>query len=367
MCPNQGLYKGAISMSSMSEICQQRSHRKYVIVFSGDLPNVSLEEIRGILEGYNIKYRIIYRDSYVGILETENLRDIRVGHRFSLIKILSEFLGIYSSINEAIERVKKISHIFSGRKFYVRVFKFGSTWSRIVDSVSLSKRIGEIILANSDAKVNFSSPDIILHVYMSNKIILGIPREFRADKMLTRRPSRRPYSKPVSMNPRIAKAMINMARVREGDRVLDPFCGTGAILVEAGLMGMRVLGSDISDEMITGTLKNLEYFGIKPEKIVKCDVREINNYFSEVDAIVCDPPYGRAASTYGESLEKLYHESFAVFREVLKRGRYAVVCFSDPHYHYKIGAKYMKLISVVSYRVHKSLTRHIGIYKNVQG
>lgn len=87
-------------------------------------------------------------------------------------------------------------------------------------------------------------------------------------------------------------------------------------------------------------------------------------HFNNVDAIVCDPPYGRAASTHGEDIYKLYEDSFKVFKKVLKPGRYAVVCFPDPRFHYDIGARYMKLVSVVSYKVHKSLRRYIGVYKN---
>ncbi|MCD6503617.1 MAG: methyltransferase domain-containing protein [Euryarchaeota archaeon] len=339
---------------------------KYTFVLSGDLPNLSIEEIKGLLEAYGVNYRIIYKDNYLAVFEAEDLKSVRIHHRFSLIKILSSFLGIYSDVNELVDRISRITSFFKDKKFHVRVIKFGSGWKR-VDSVELSKKIGKIIFSSTHARVDFSSPDVILHVYMSNKIVLGIPIGYRTDKVLLRRPSKRPFSKPVSMDPRVARAMVNMARVREGDRILDPFCGTGAILIEAGLMGMRVLGSDISEEMVKGTLKNLEYFGIKPEKIVQCDVRNIEDHFEEVDAIVCDPPYGRAASTHGDSLEELYHNAFKAFKKVLKPEGYAVVCFSDRKYHYEIGAKYMKLISIVSYRVHKSLTRYIGVYLNSLG
>ena len=353
-------------MSVRNEGTVQKDIRKYVALISGDLPEVSVEEIKGLLEGYKIMYRIIYKDPFVVIFEADRANSTRLSSRFSLVKAISEFLGIYSSIDEVFDRIKRIAPMFSGRKFYIRVFRLGSFWPKSLETPTLEKDLGRII-ADSKAKVSFLSPDIVLNVYFSKKIVLGILKEIRRDKTLLRRPSMRPFSKPISMNPRVAKAMVNMARVVEGSSVLDPFCGTGAILIEAGLMGMRVLGSDINEEMVSGTLKNLEYFGIKPEKIVRCDIREIDKYFSDVDAIVCDPPYGRSASTYGHDLVSLYDDSFKAFKRVLKDEGYAVVCFSNPMYHYEIGAKHMRLISVVSYKVHKSLRRYIGVYKNSSG
>ncbi len=44
------------------------------------------------------------------------------------------------------------------------------------------------------------------------------------------------------MSPKLARCMVNLTGVKENDLVLDPFCGTGGILIEAGIMGARVIG-----------------------------------------------------------------------------------------------------------------------------
>ncbi|HHE04736.1 MAG TPA: methyltransferase domain-containing protein, partial [candidate division WOR-3 bacterium] len=255
-------------------------------------------------------------------------------------------------------------HIFDERRFHVRVHKLGQGWKNI-NSTRLEAKIGEIILKNSNkSKVVFDNPDIVLNIFLSERIVLGTLIGSRDGSILKRRPGERPFSLPISMEPRVARAMVNMARLREGQRLLDPFCGTGGILIEAGLMGIKVFGSDIDERMVKGTIINLEFYGIKPEKIVKCDIREIHEYFDNIDGIVCDPPYGRSASTFGENSTRLYEDSFKAFKRVLKPGGYAVISFPNEEHHIKIGAKYMKLKNVISYRVHKSLTRYIGIYQN---
>ena len=90
------------------------------------------------------------------------------------------------------------------------------------------------------------------------------------------------------MSPKLARCMANLARVKEGDTVLDPFCGTGGILIEAGLIGCKVIGCDIDWKMKKGTATNLEYAGITDYKTHVVDVRELEMY-EEVDAVVTDP------------------------------------------------------------------------------
>lgn len=47
-------------------------------------------------------------------------------------------------------------------------------------------------------------------------------------------------------NPQMARAILNILRISEGSRVLDPFCGSGTSLVECAHMGMKATGTDIN-------------------------------------------------------------------------------------------------------------------------
>lgn len=77
--------------------------------------------------------------------------------------------------------------------------------------------------------------------------------------------SRRDYGRPrrdtqVGMlPPKLAQIMLNLAKAGPDLTVLDPFCGTGVVLMEAALMGARVEGSDIDQRMVDYTKANLDW------------------------------------------------------------------------------------------------------------
>ncbi|WP_086606453.1 TRM11 family SAM-dependent methyltransferase [Erythrobacter donghaensis] len=47
-------------------------------------------------------------------------------------------------------------------------------------------------------------------------------------------------------NPQVCSALINVLGLSEGDRLLDPFCGSGTTLVEAAHRGIEALGTDLN-------------------------------------------------------------------------------------------------------------------------
>ncbi|WP_340198557.1 DNA methyltransferase [Ascidiimonas sp. W6] len=47
-------------------------------------------------------------------------------------------------------------------------------------------------------------------------------------------------------NPQIVKSILNIFDAKKGDRLLDPFCGSGTSLCESSLMGIQAEGTDIN-------------------------------------------------------------------------------------------------------------------------
>ncbi len=47
-------------------------------------------------------------------------------------------------------------------------------------------------------------------------------------------------------NPQIARAILNMFGVSSGERVIDPFCGSGTSLLECAHLGIKAVGTDIN-------------------------------------------------------------------------------------------------------------------------
>lgn len=111
---------------------------------------------------------------------------------------------------------------------------------------------------------------------------------------------KRKYIGPTSMDAELSFVMANMARVRPGDLVNDPFCGTCSILVACAKLGASTVASDINILTLRGKgenktiLSNFDQYGIQPPlSILRADV--MNPPFRNghwFDAIVCDPPYG---------------------------------------------------------------------------
>ena len=171
-----------------------------------------------------------------------------------------------------------------------------------------------------------------------------------------------PFQRPVSLPPRLARAAANLARVRPGDRVVDPFVGTGALLAEAGLLGARLYGVDRDAEMVRGALRNLAHLGVGAEQLVVGDAgdAEFPGEGAPFDAVLTDPPYGRASTTGGEG-------SAAVVDRVLPRwaarvrpgGRVVVIV---PAAIRDFGPEW-RSVARIPVRVHRSLTREFRVYE----
>ncbi len=61
--------------------------------------------------------------------------------------------------------------------------------------------------------------------------------------------------------PKLAQIVINLAvgNKEKPLTLLDPFCGTGVLLQESVLMGYDVIGTDLSEKMVSYSNKNLEW------------------------------------------------------------------------------------------------------------
>ncbi len=240
-------------------------------------------------------------------------------------------------------------------KFYVRFQDAGNCH----DS-SIEPEIGDML--GGMGRVSFSNPDFVVRAYHLDKwyvgieLFSGIGREFRA-----RRAPMRPFFSPISIDPRHARFMVNISGTEEGETILDPFCGTGGILLEAGLLGRKVLGNDWSLQMSTGAKLNLKYFGVRDYRISNEDFLKME--ISEpVGAIVTDFPYGKNSRLSEKNLESLYGQSFSKFHQILPAGKVAVVVVSERG-KLDLAKEYFEVVKVFEFRVHRSLTRYFAVLR----
>ena len=77
--------------------------------------------------------------------------------------------------------------------------------------------------------------------------------------------SKRDYDKPCRdrkvgmLPPKLSQIMINLSQPKPEDIIVDPFCGSGGLLIEAALMGFKSQGSDLAEEMVDCSKANINW------------------------------------------------------------------------------------------------------------
>ena len=158
------------------------------------------------------------------------------------------------------------------------------------------------------------------------------------------------------MHPRFARTLVNLAEIKDGEIIVDPFCGAGGILIEAAISGCIVIGIDIKKKLINGCKQNLEYYNITNYKLFEADMRNV--ILKKVDAVVTDFPYGRAAYL-SDTMDKLYEDAVKKISEWTKK---AVIGVPSMKYN-SLMSRYGSIITIHCIRVHKSLKRFFYILK----
>ena len=108
-----------------------------------------------------------------------------------------------------------------------------------------------------------------------NNILIGQTEAIQNFKAWSDRDYGRPARDARSgmLPPKLARMMINLSGIDpRGAVLLDPFCGSGTVLMEGALMGCaEIIGSDISEKAVADTKKNMNWlvaaFGLTPPKI----------------------------------------------------------------------------------------------------
>lgn len=128
---------------------------------------------------------------------------------------------------------------------------------------------------------------------------------------------------PYSLNPEIALQMNELAGFDEKDRVLDPCCGAGTILIERQLTKpCYCLGADIYPKALECAEKNIAAANV-PVELKHGNIMEQkfpDGYFTK---IISNLPYGIHTGSREENL-KLYNFLAEACQKWLKKGGKAV-------------------------------------------
>ncbi|MFQ5910724.1 MAG: hypothetical protein ACE5IJ_08420 [Thermoplasmata archaeon] len=321
---------------------------------SGEHPDLPLLEISSAVEALQGRPPTMRREASIAIVETD-VEPKDIGERIALCHRVSEIVasGSLEALLEAARGIKVDGTVA------VRCRKVSST--RRERCSELEKRFGDV-LAESHP-IDLAEPSTLVRVILGDESHLVIQRhEVDRGSFESRKVALRPFFYPISVHPKYARLLVNMTKVRKGETLLDPFCGTGGVLIEAGLVGAAPVGSDLKGDMVEGCRVSLREFNVEAD-LFQADVEDLEDHIERVHAIATDPPYGRSTSTMGRDILSLYSRSFDVFSSVLERGRNLAMIVPEEGL-IDVGREYMDLDVSHSLRVHKSLTRHFCLFKN---
>ena len=342
---------------------------------SQEHPKLPLAELNAVIECENLKTTVEVITEGLVILKDiddevcdEYYRILinRLGYTHEVLEVIKK--SSVEDLNDDISSIDWSNYI--NKTFAVRVKKFkdyhNGDEGTPISTVGSERKAGSLILANcDDIKVNLDEPQTLVKlVAFKNDIYISFEK-FKLNKKHFEeiKPHRRPFFYPGSMSPKLARCMVNLSRVCPGDLVLDPFCGTGGILIEAGLIGCKVVGSDINWKMKNGTAINLEYCGIEDYRTFNLDVRELKMY-EKVASVVTDPPYGISTSTGDIDGDDIFKEFFHAIYDNMKDDAY--LCMASPHYvdlAPMIDEVGFELVEQYGIKMHRSLTRIISVIR----
>ncbi len=140
-------------------------------------------------------------------------------------KLISHFQ--FSNLEDIISKAKKVKFPKILSPFVVRCERSGG---HDFNSLDIEKEIGDIINKNGKLKVDLKNPITIIIVDIVNDhCFLGI--DYTGTKL-----SKRQYRIkliPNSINSCLAYCMLRFAELKDKDVILDPFCKSGEIPIEA--------------------------------------------------------------------------------------------------------------------------------------
>ena len=229
-----------------------------------------------------------------------------------------------------------------------------------IDTQRAERRLGGV-LTDRGYTVDLDAPDNELRaLFADDSCTVGWLAAESQRGFGSRAPTEKPFFQPGSMGPLFARALANIAGARPGSVVLDPMCGTGGILVEAGLVGARVVGFDAQSKMARGAATNLAHYldGESGSKFAtgRADATHLPLADDAVDGVVFDAPYGRQSKIEGD-LHEVVRGALAEANRVAPR----TVIVGDRPWTDAARAAGWEVEETFERRVHRSLTRHIAV------
>ncbi|XP_071451076.1 tRNA (guanine(10)-N(2))-methyltransferase homolog [Hetaerina americana] len=317
--------------------------RRYLLWFANEHVNFRIPELDSILSMYAIPLKWIEGPSdlpfVVAELPSEESVKLLASRSVSL-RCAIELWGRAKTRDGLHKEMKAFPHeqmspyFGPNTSFRVKV----ETFCKTISQKEKVEKIEEFNYLPIEGPVNLSNPDVVLHLIeyygLEPNNIPEKPYDLffgrwvcdgRRDLICKLSLKKRRFIGNTSMDSQLSILMANQGRVMPADLVLDPFVGTGSLLVAAGQFGGFVWGTDIDFLMLHGKTRPSRITQKKREvgESVEANMDQYNcldKYLDVIvadsalplwrsslvlDAIITDPPYGirEAAERIGRAVK----------------------------------------------------------------
>lgn len=347
---------------------------KHIFLLSKEDLKLAKEEILSL---FNSK-----KSKIISNLLFMDLDNIELANRLAYTRRIYQFL-FETSEKDLIKEIKKYDwQSIYKKNFCVRIHRLNDTpignrkeWVAVDTEKKLAGCIWQKL---RNPKVSLENPKTPIEFLITkNKVYATKLVKELKHNFTERKAHKRPELHPTALNPKLARALINLSGAE--NEIMDPFCGAGGILIEAGLIGIKPIGCDLYKTMLKKAKINLDYYKIKNYKLINQDALKIKKKYNY---IITDLPYGLNTSIWiqegnknrkiplkqtnkkekTKNLEGFYLKFLKNLKRIMKKK--AVVIF--PHYvDYKklIKKANLNIEKEFSQFIHRSLTRKIVVLR----
>lgn len=274
------------------------------------------------------------------------------------IKISENFKKTAQRLNGLVKQID-IKEWLDGKSFKVECKRVSIKISHDFTSQQIEEKVGELLLKKQKTKVALSNPDTVVYVFINdNELYVGI--DFAGIDLSKR--DYKIFSTASALNGAVAYALVRIAKLKQKETMLDPFCGCGTIPIEAALylknmsvnyfrkdklvftkfiktppkdetkQDFKVIAYDQQINLMKATKKNAQIAGVhKDIEVSKIDIEWLDTKLEKhsIDKIITQPPFpSKTLDT--KKAEKLYKEFFYQADYILAdKGIIAVILEKD--------------------------------------
>jgi 23S rRNA G2445 N2-methylase RlmL len=269
---------------------------KVLLTTNPGMEDIVREEVREVLGleaniFQNLPGKLVVESDEKSIWKAFSLRSIyhvvKYVASFEIRKNTEGLMDIYNEL-KGIE----IDDLVNSNTFRVTSQRIGE---HAFTSIQVQKYAGQALVEKYGKKVSLENFDVnVVCDVVGSKCYVGV--QLTKDSLHKR--FKRPFNHPAAIKAPLAYGMLKMAKVEDGDVLLDPFCGGGTIVIEAAQVWngrIMILGSDINNRFLEGARKNAEAAGVEKHVSLRiADARKLDESYGNivVDKIVTNPPYG---------------------------------------------------------------------------